>query len=134
MENGLDIYPVAKSHCHEPRFSRKTPRSGWFLENPVSFHFGFTLSLLFACFLFPRFEFCLSHPRCQRPFPQNSLLSVHSLFETVCGHGSFDELFDRIWQRFIYLSNLKIWTFHFLREIIAACKETRRWYDRKRLC
>ena len=105
MENGLDIHPVAKSHCHEPRFSRKTPRSGWFLENSVSFHFGCTLSLLFGCFLFPRFEFCLSHPRCQRPFPQNSLLSVHSLFETVCGHGSFDKLFERIWQRFIYLSN-----------------------------
>ena len=101
MENGLDIHPVAKSHCHEPRFSRKTPRSWWFLENPVSFHFGFTVSLLFGCCLFPRFEFCLSHPRCQRPFPQNSLLSVHSLFETVCGQSSFDELFERIWQRFI---------------------------------
>ena len=30
-----------------------------------------------------------------------SLLSVHSLFETVCGQSSFDELFERIWQRFI---------------------------------
>ena len=88
MENGLDIHPVAKSHCHEPRFSRKTPRSGWFLENPVSFHFGFTLSLLFACFLFPRFEFCLSHPRCQRPFPQNSLLSVR-----FCPFTLFSKLF-----------------------------------------
>ena len=88
MENGLDIHPVAKSHCHEPRFSRKTPRSGWFLENPISFHFGCTLSLLFGCFLFPRFEFCLSHPRSHKtrfcPFTLFSKLFVAMVLLTNC--------------------------------------------------
>ena len=83
MENGLDIHPVAKSHCHEPRFSRKTPRSGWFLENPISFHFGYTVSLLFGCFLFSKIRVLPLSSQMPAPF-STKLAFVRSLSFRNC--------------------------------------------------
>ena len=126
-KNRFYSQPVAKSHCDQPRFPRKTSTYRRFEENPIAFHFMDSFSLLLGRRFLPNFQFRFAHAAGKRFFPECPFSSsLYLLLETVVCKGLLSENLKRIWQRCIFLFHFGIQTLHALRENAIFEKTTYR--------